>query len=180
MRERIGLHLDSYAYSIDSELTDVCRQYGASVLRRCHQILGNETEAEDAAQDIFLTILKKGGSFRGDSAVSTWIYRVTTNHCLNVIRSRKRRKSREESDGVENWMDKPTAHPAALLEARRQYDCVMEELDAFSQQLFIYRFVDGLSQTELESITGKSRRTIGKKLKKITQVVESHSQRSAE
>jgi len=150
------------------------------VLRRCHQILGNETEAEDAAQDIFLIILQKGGSFRGEAAASTWIYRVTTNHCLNVMRSRKRRKSREESEFVENWMDKPTAHPVALLEARRRYNRVMEDLDEFSQQLFIYRFVDGLSQTELESITGKSRRTIGKRLAKITQVVESHSKRSAE
>lgn len=166
--------MDSYAFTPNVEMNELCDRYGASVFRRCLQILGNPTEAEDAAQEIFMTILTKGSSFRHESQPSTWIYRVTTNHCLNILRAKKRRQKREQSDAVKGWMGRSQQGPQEIVETQHTVARFLDSLDELSQQLFIYRFVDGLTQTEIEKVTGKSRRTIGKKLKKINLLLQSH------
>ncbi len=53
------------------------------------RILGSEHEAEDALQEIFIKVFDRVKNYRGDSAFSTWVYRMTTNHCLDVLRRRK-------------------------------------------------------------------------------------------
>jgi len=60
------------------------RVYGLAV-----RLLGDRTEAEDAAQDVFVRLFERAASYRGASSVSTWIYRVTVNHCLNLLRRRR-------------------------------------------------------------------------------------------
>lgn len=53
------------------------------------RLLGDEREAEDAAQDALLQAWRSMGEFRGDSAFSTWLYRIVSNRCLNVLRARR-------------------------------------------------------------------------------------------
>ena len=54
-------------------------------------MLGNESDADDVAQEVFLKAYSALKDFRGESAFYTWIYRITVNHCLNRLRSRKTR-----------------------------------------------------------------------------------------
>jgi RNA polymerase sigma-70 factor (ECF subfamily) len=53
--------------------------------------LGNEAEAEDVAQDVFLALYEKASTFRGDAVLFTWLYRLTVNAALSRLRRRKRR-----------------------------------------------------------------------------------------
>ena len=64
-------------------------QYGSWIFNRAKGFLKNEEAAWEAVQDIFLKVLEVGDKFRGESSPWTWLYRITTNHCLNLIRSRK-------------------------------------------------------------------------------------------
>ena len=59
-------------------------------------------EAEDVAQDVFLTVFKSIDSFRGDSKLSTWLYRIATNHCKNRIKylDRRARGKKTELDDL--------------------------------------------------------------------------------
>lgn len=66
--------------------------YEKKVLNMCWYILQNKEEAEDATQDIFLTIYQSISRFKGDSKLSTWIHRITLNKCLEYIRKAKRKK----------------------------------------------------------------------------------------
>ena len=59
----------------------------------CLSMLSNHTDAEEAAQDIFVKVYHSLPKFKGDSSFSTWLYRITTNHCLDVLRKRTRRKT---------------------------------------------------------------------------------------
>jgi RNA polymerase sigma-70 factor (ECF subfamily) len=64
------------------------RRYQQPIYRHCLNMLGNEGDASEAAQDVFFTVWRSLGRFRGDSAFSTWLYRVATNRCLKALRQR--------------------------------------------------------------------------------------------
>ncbi len=59
------------------------------VFRLSWRMLGRPQDAEDAVQEIYLKVFRTVGSYRGDSAFSTWLYRMTANHCLDILRRRK-------------------------------------------------------------------------------------------
>ncbi|MDI9320419.1 MAG: RNA polymerase sigma factor [Phycisphaerales bacterium] len=58
----------------------------------CYRYLQQEQEAEDAVQDIFIKIFKKKDSFRAEAQMSTWIYRIGMNHCLDILKSKRRKQ----------------------------------------------------------------------------------------
>jgi RNA polymerase sigma factor (sigma-70 family) len=66
--------------------------YEKKVLNMCWYLLHNREEAEDATQDVFIAIYQSKHLFKGDSQLSTWIYRITMNKCLEYIRRSKRKK----------------------------------------------------------------------------------------
>ena len=64
-------------------------KYGPTIYSRCRRLLRDSAQAEDATQDVFLKVLKHLASAPKDEAALPWIYRITTNHCLNLIRDGK-------------------------------------------------------------------------------------------
>src|SRR5512143_1425164 len=64
----------------------------------CYRILGHKHEAEDVAQEVFITVFKTIEAFRGDSKFSTWLYRVAVNHCKNRIKYLARRHDRDRDE----------------------------------------------------------------------------------
>jgi len=66
--------------------------YQKKVIKTAFYFIGNLEDAEDLSQEIFLEIIKSIDSFRGTSSFSTWIYRITVNRSINVIRKNRRRK----------------------------------------------------------------------------------------
>src|SRR5579859_1652531 len=85
----------------ETEAIDRCRKgdiTGLHVLYEMHRpkvfnlswrMLGTPQDAEDALQEIFIKVFDRIKNYRGDSAFSTWLYRMTTNHCLDILRRRK-------------------------------------------------------------------------------------------
>ena len=66
-------------------------RYSSRLFRQAVQLLGNEAEAEEILQEVFLTLYTKAQTFRAEAAVSTWLYRLTTNASLDRLRRRTRR-----------------------------------------------------------------------------------------
>jgi RNA polymerase sigma factor (sigma-70 family) len=62
------------------------------------RMLGSHSEAEDVAQEVFVTVFKSIDSFRGDSKLSTWLFRIAANHCKNRIKYLKRRAHKTTSE----------------------------------------------------------------------------------
>jgi RNA polymerase sigma-70 factor (ECF subfamily) len=62
------------------------------------RMLGNRAEAEDVAQEVFITVFKTIESFREESKFSTWLYRVAVNHCKNRIKYLSRRMDRNKDE----------------------------------------------------------------------------------
>jgi RNA polymerase sigma-70 factor, ECF subfamily len=72
---------------------DIFRHYAAQIFNLALRILGNEAEAEDTAQDALLQVVRKLDTFRGEAALSTWLYRITVNAAF--ARQRRRAVARE-------------------------------------------------------------------------------------
>jgi RNA polymerase sigma-70 factor (ECF subfamily) len=75
-------------------IEELYARYGAMVRRRARAILGEEQSALDAMQEVFVRALSERESYRGDASPVTWLYRITTNLCLNRVRDRARQRHR--------------------------------------------------------------------------------------
>lgn len=77
----------------EQHFKDLYQKYGSKVQRLCLGYTGNTMEAEDLLQEVFVKVWQNLHTFRGDSQVSTWIYRIAVNTCLYQIRATKNKKS---------------------------------------------------------------------------------------
>src|SRR3954470_3298870 len=74
----------------DREAFDrLVERYQRDVYRICFRYVNNHSDASDMAQEVFLKAFKAVGRFRGDSAFSTWLYRIAVNTCLNFRATRR-------------------------------------------------------------------------------------------
>lgn len=67
------------------------QQHSTRLYNLASRMMGAHGEADDLLQDIFLLAYRKLGSFRGESSLGTWLYRLAMNHCLDVLRNRQTR-----------------------------------------------------------------------------------------
>jgi RNA polymerase sigma-70 factor (ECF subfamily) len=141
------------------ELAAVYASCGAAVERRCRALLGDDPAVSDLVQEVFLRASIHGRSFRGESSPFTWLYRVSTNLCLNYLRDRKRTVPIDKILGREGG-----ARPDASVDARRELEDLLRHLDQRSLAVVVYHFLDGMPQEEIAEVSGWSRKTIGKKL----------------
>ena len=74
-----------------AQIAVLFRQHGPGVYRRALRLLGNAADAEEATQEIFIRAFKGQEAFEQRSQLTTWLYQITTNYCLNQLRDRSRR-----------------------------------------------------------------------------------------
>lgn len=143
------------------------QKYQSKVLTLVVRILDNHSEAEDIAQDVFIKVFQSLHEFRGASRFSTWLYRITVNHCLNHLRRRTRQQQTLVVTEPEDWMqESPTSNPYRTLEQKERWALVQAKLQALSPEhrtIILLRDFEGLPYEEiadvlqLESGTVKSR-----------------------
>ena len=146
-------------------IAELFQAHGPAVMRRALRLLGNTADAEEATQEIFIRALRGANAFEGRAQATTWLYRITTNHCLNLIRDRARRTQLDEErlpDPKDESHDgRAPADQIALL--RR----VMAAADPREAQAAIYVYVDGASHEEAAELLEVSKRTVGNLLERF-------------
>jgi len=80
----------------EQALSDLVDAYGTKIYQLAFRYLRNKEDAEEVAQDVLLKIHRKVGEFRGDSALSSWIYRITFNAAMSKLRSGEYKRAQEE------------------------------------------------------------------------------------
>jgi RNA polymerase sigma-70 factor (ECF subfamily) len=133
--------------------------YGTMVLRRARAMLGDEQSARDATQEIFVRVLRSWGEFRAESSPVTWLYRATTNHCLNCLRDGARHSAALDELGHFGVESVP-----AGLDERLTLRAVLDRVPAMLREIAVYYYLDQLSHEEIARLTGTSRRTVGNRL----------------
>ncbi|HEY9061590.1 MAG TPA: sigma-70 family RNA polymerase sigma factor [Pseudobacteroides sp.] len=137
-------------------------KYQKKVFNIALRLLGNYDDASEVTQEVFIRIYKSIGSFKGESQISTWIYRIATNVCLDELRKRKRKwvMSLDEEYHKENGDyiiqvedDKPT--PDVVMEQKTIKSAVKNAIDKLSEKyklIIILRDIQGFSYEEISEI----------------------------
>lgn len=123
----------------------------------CLRMIGNTAEAEDLTQEVFLQAFRKLGSFRGESAFSTWLHRLTVNCVLMHFRRRRSRREQLTEDGEmpERPIVQSVPGSSNLLD-RLALDEAILKLSPGYRAVFILHDVEGLQHVEIAEIRGCS------------------------
>ncbi|HZP48396.1 MAG TPA: sigma-70 family RNA polymerase sigma factor [Vicinamibacterales bacterium] len=96
----------------DRALGDLADAYGSKIYQLAFRYLRNKEDAEEVAQDVLFKVYRKVGSFRGDAALSSWIYRITFNAAMSRLRTASfQRAQDEERQRAAADSDSPTPNP---------------------------------------------------------------------
>lgn len=153
-------------------------RYQDRVFRLCVSFLRNSAEAEDAAQEVFLKAFLSLKNFRKDSSFFTWLYRIGCNHCLSVIRSRKRRPSESwdellEKEGEKLYENLQTAPDTGrALTAGDLVEKLLAGLKPEYREVLVLRESEGLSYEEIAEILDCTLDAVKARLKRARQEIE--------
>ena len=143
----------------------VFREYAPRIYHIARRMLGNDADAEDVTQDVLLQVIRKLDTFRGDSAIGTWLHRVTVNAALAHRQKRATRQKHETHDPlleeaapagpVKRWHVGPDE---SALEAE-QHELIEKAIgtlpDPF-RDVFVLADVEGLPNAEIAEMLGLS------------------------
>jgi RNA polymerase sigma-70 factor (ECF subfamily) len=138
------------------------QKYLPMVLRRCRSLLGNEEDALDAAQDVFVRLMKAERRLHG-SFPSSLLYTIATNTCLNRIRWRKLRRESSPDDPEEAPLisvDSGFDH----VEARMILDTILETESESTRAICFMYHADGMTLKEIGEVVGLSISGVRKRL----------------
>ncbi len=162
----------------EDAFNEVVRSYSDRVYNLVLRLVGSPSEAEDIAQEVFVTVFKSIDSYRGEAKLSTWILRIAANHSKNRIKYLARRRTsgqelRDGSDAMEMADEGKApvqAHfdaPDVVLEAA-ETERIMQEaianLDEEQRLLVVLRDVEELAYDEIVEITGLPEGTVKSRL----------------
>lgn len=138
-----------------SGLSFLFAEYGNRVYRLSRSILGNDTDAEDATQEVFLRIFAKADKFDGRAAFTTWLYRLTVNHSLNW-RRRLTRMMRGLAPGAnQERLSESASHApdfARQLEIKDEVDALLSRLSPEHRAVLALREISGLEYAEIAGV----------------------------
>nr|WP_240982214.1 sigma-70 family RNA polymerase sigma factor [Streptomyces sp. S3(2020)] len=137
------------------------QRHAPALLRLATRLLGSRTEAEDAVQDAFISAWRRLPEFHGRSAFGTWIYRIVTNRCLNVLRARRPLAPLEAVGELP--APEHAVSPARITEARDAVRDLRDALDLLSAEqraCWVLRELDGRSYEFVADAVGISQEAV--------------------
>jgi RNA polymerase sigma-70 factor (ECF subfamily) len=172
---------------MEAEFRRLVYEYQDRVYNQAFRMLGSREDAEDAAQDVFMRVYKSLDRFRGESKLSSWIFRITVNVCISRLRKKQRSPAgaawTEEEEGLspESLAVDETPGPEEKLEAKQTAEFVRAQLRSlppkWAMAISLYHF-DDLSYDEIAEVMNiprttaatyilRGRRKLAEKLKRI-------------
>src|SRR6185436_12920344 len=150
------------------ELAAIYEEHSRPIFYLALRLLGDPTQAEDATHDVFLKAYRKLGDFKGNSSIRTWLYRITINHCQNLLQAWHRRHI-HGTDDESLWERTPgsTDSPLRVLETKELGQRIQKTLDALTEEyrlLLLLVADEKLSYDEIALLTNQSADAVRGKL----------------
>jgi len=156
--------------------------YEKKVFNIALRMIGNYDDANDIAQEVFIRVYKSLGGFKEQSAFSTWIYRITTNVCLDELRKRKNKKvvyidEDVKSDDGEIKRQFEATEPTPEIVAEKNYvrqvvNDAIQKLSEEHRTVIILRDIQGFSYEEIAKITKCPEGTVKSRINRARQALK--------
>ncbi len=144
------------------------KKYAGKVYGKCLSLLKQEDLAHDAMQDIFMKILLNLSNFEEKSTFSTWIYSITYNYCIDMIRRKKKEKALF-SDDIEHTPDAPQEELSdeSIMEMDVKYlRVVLERLPVDDKMILLMKYQDDMSIKDVAETLRKTESAVKMRLKR--------------
>lgn len=133
-------------------LEQLYRRHVDRVYALCLRMTGDEREAEELTQDVWVRVWRKMDGFRGDAAFTTWLHRVTANLVRDRGRARSRRRSHEELTDRPGRYD--GGRPPRSVEDRMDLESAIRKLPDRAREVFVLHDVEGYRHAEIAEMLG--------------------------
>lgn len=143
----------------------VVEEYGAVIARICFSYATDADDLKDLRQDIMINIWKGLKSFRGESSLSTWIYRVALNTCVSTVRKRSRRPSTIPLEASPDFPDEQETETRERIETLHSLISSLSPLD----KAVVTMWLDERKYEEIAEVTGISRNNVAVRINRIKQ-----------
>ncbi len=151
----------------DETMEMLYSRYHDFVYRVCLRYTKNKDEAEDMTQEVFIKVLSAWKGFAGAAQPSTWLYRIAANHCLDLLRWKKRQESLVESYAVEMLSEEREEENPGRPRIADLLEFLEDGMDDMDRPIVFLRYTVGLTQKEIGGLCDVSRVAITKRLKKF-------------
>jgi RNA polymerase sigma-70 factor, ECF subfamily len=136
---------------------ELYRRHSSRLYNVAYRMVGNAADADDLLQEIFLQVFRRLGSFRGESALGTWMYRLAVNCCLDHVRSKAGRQQTATAflEDIDNFepMAAGAWQPDTVLD-RMELDRAIAKLPPSYRAAFVLYDVEGREHHEVGSMLG--------------------------
>jgi RNA polymerase sigma-70 factor (ECF subfamily) len=136
---------------------ELYRRHGGRLFNVACRMTGSAADAEDLLQDVFLQVYRRIGSYRGEAALGTWLYRLAVNACLDHLRSHQSRQ-RKATDFIEDVEGlEPVAHPSWQPDValdRLDLESAISRLPPSYRAAFVLHDVEGHLHHEVADMLG--------------------------
>lgn len=143
-------------------LEEIVEKYETKIFNLAMKFMGSQEDAEEVSQDVFLTLYQKAASFKGNSAFSSWLYRITVNSAFMKLRKRKRDMSISINDlstpNQRDWLERDTSYHSCSetkvvnTELTGILNQAILKLPQRYRSVFVLKDIDGLSNQEVSSL----------------------------
>lgn len=143
-------------------LEEIVEKYETKIFNLAMKFMGSQEDAEEVSQDVFLTLYQKASSFKGNSAFSSWLYRITVNSAFMKLRKRKRDMSISINDlstpNQRDWLERDTSYHSCSetkvvnTELTGILNKAILKLPQRYRSVFVLKDIDGLSNQEVSSL----------------------------
>jgi RNA polymerase sigma factor (sigma-70 family) len=142
--------------------TILYRRYASKVFAKCYSMLSDEGQARDATQEIFIKILMNLTRFNEQSTFSTWLYSITYNFCIDIIRKKKKLQIlfTEDVSRIKNDADEDVADSVLLEMKQERLSQVLELLPPGDKAILLMKYNDDLQIKDIAETLGKTESAI--------------------
>ena len=149
----------------EAEIRALYHQYGAVLFHRCRSILKNDQDANDAVQETFARVIRNWKTFRSESSPLTWMYRISTNYCLNQVRNRTGRAQKRVVHREAIVGDGTSAPKASAWEDADLVRSLLASEDHETQAIVTHLYFDDMTKEQTAKVVGISVPTLRKRLR---------------
>ncbi len=156
--------------NIELEFTKMVKEYRKTIYTVCYFFSKDSDEVNDLFQEVLINLWKGFGSFRGESSLKTWVWRVSLNSCNNIVRKKNRSvQTVPLVPGIDLHHD-DDEHSKQI---RKLYDRI-SRLDVFDRAIILL-WLENMSYEEIADIVGISLSNVGARLSRIREQLKSMS-----